>query len=37
MYKAFYSLSRYPFGKDLKTADAFSSTAFAETLARLDY
>jgi len=37
MYKAFYSLSRTSFSKDLKTADSFSSTAFSETLARLDY
>ncbi|AEF94471.1 AAA ATPase [Desulfotomaculum nigrificans CO-1-SRB] len=37
MYKAFYSLSREPFVKGLKTADSFVSAAFAEARARLDY
>ncbi|PHJ39281.1 hypothetical protein P378_04310 [Desulforamulus profundi] len=37
MYKTFYSLSREPFPKGLKTADSFISAAFTEARARLDY
>ena len=37
MYKAFYSLSRTPFSKEIKTKDLFESENFKETISRLDY
>lgn len=37
MYQAFYSLKIEPFNKDINIKDAFSSKAFKETLARLEY
>lgn len=37
MYRTFYSLSKNPFTKDIKTSDSFPSAAFKETTARLEY
>lgn len=37
MYKSFYSLTHTPFAKEVKTSDSYRSTAFLETIARLDY
>jgi len=37
MYRPFYSLSRIPFAKEIKSTEAYTSTAFAETTARLEY
>ena len=37
MYRAFYSLSRQPFGKEIRPEDRFNSTCFAEASARLKY
>lgn len=37
MYRAFYSLSKDPFGKDIRPQDHFPSKAFKETQARLRY
>ncbi|MCF6094015.1 AAA family ATPase [Microaerobacter geothermalis] len=37
MYKSFYSLTRTPFGKEIKEMDAFASTAFKEATAALNY
>ena len=37
MYKAFYSLSRTPFTKAIKTEEAYKSAMFVETQARLEY
>lgn len=37
MYRSFYSLAKTPFAKDIKASDSFPSTAFAETIARLEY
>jgi type II secretory pathway predicted ATPase ExeA len=37
MYKSFYSLSKRPFSKDIKTQDLFESDNFKETISRLNY
>jgi len=37
MYRAFYSLSREPFAKDIRPQDHFPSKTFKEALARLKY
>jgi len=37
MFKAFYSLSRNPFLKEIDTNDLFPSDNFKEVEARLDY
>ena len=37
MYRAFYSLSKEPFAKDLRPQDHFPSKTFKEALARLKY
>lgn len=37
MYKAFYSLSRSPFSKEIKTKDLYGSDNFKETISRLNY
>lgn len=37
MYRAFYSLLSTPFAKELKAKDSYRSTAFVETVARLEY
>lgn len=37
MYRAFYSLTKAPFTKEIKTADSFPSASFSEALARLEY
>ena len=37
MYKSYYSLSKTPFSKEIKTKDLFSSDSLKETKARLDY
>jgi len=37
MYKAFYSLSRRPFSKEIKTKDLYESENFKETISRLNY
>lgn len=37
MYKAFYSLSRTPFTKEIRAEEAYKSTLFVETQARLEY
>ncbi len=37
MYKAFYSLSKVPFSKEISVDDLFLSTSFNEGLARLEY
>lgn len=37
MYKAFYSLTNAPFAKEMKATNCYRSTAFLETLARLEY
>lgn len=37
MYQAFYSLANTPFAKEVKTPDSYRSTAFLETVARLEY
>jgi general secretion pathway protein A len=37
VYKVFYSLAKTPFSKELKTEDAFLSTPYRESMARLDY
>ncbi|MGZ8884697.1 MAG: ExeA family protein [Halobacteriota archaeon] len=37
MYKAFYSLSRTPFTKEIKAEEAYRSALFIETQARLEY
>jgi len=37
MYREFYSLSKSPFSKEIKTSEAFSSSTFTELSLRLDY
>jgi type II secretory pathway predicted ATPase ExeA len=37
MYRAFYSLSHHPFGKDIRPEDHFDSACFTEATARLKY
>jgi type II secretory pathway predicted ATPase ExeA len=37
MYKAFYSLTRAPFSKEIQPKDAYASSSFSESMARLDY
>ena len=37
MFRAFYSLSKIPFSKDISPAEAFSSSSHTEVLARLDF
>lgn len=37
MYRSFYSLSKVPFTKELKTSEAFASSGFTELSARLEY
>jgi len=37
MYRAFYSLSSQPFGKDIRPEDHFNSACFTEASARLKY
>jgi Type II secretory pathway, component ExeA (predicted ATPase) len=37
MYRPFYSLSKEPFGKDIKPQEHFPSQSFKEALARLKY
>ena len=37
MFKSFYSLSKTPFTKELKSSEAFASAGFAELSARLEY
>ncbi|MFW6230112.1 MAG: ExeA family protein [Halanaerobium sp.] len=37
MYKSFYSLSRQPFSKEIKTENLFKSENFKETISRLNY
>jgi general secretion pathway protein A len=37
MFRAFYSLAKTPFAKEIKISDSFPSAAFAETTARLEY
>lgn len=37
MYKTFYSLSKRPFSKEIKTQDLFKSDNFNETISRLNY
>ena len=37
MYKAFYSLSRTPFSKEIRPEDAYVSSSFCESMARLEY
>lgn len=37
MYRAFYSLSRPPFSKEIRPEDHFNSTCFTEASARLKY
>lgn len=37
MYRAFYSLSKEPFVKDVRPQDHFPSKTFKEALARLKY
>jgi len=37
MYKAFYSLAAAPFAKEVKSEQAYASSAFQETSAALAY
>lgn len=37
MYQAFYSLSKTPFAKEIKSTDSFPSSPYQEISARLDY
>ncbi|TMN20867.1 ATP-binding protein [Lentibacillus cibarius] len=37
MYKSFYSLAHEPFTKEISSSEAFASSSYQETLARLDY
>ena len=37
MYRSFYSLSKTPFSKEIKTKELFESDNFKETISRLNY
>jgi general secretion pathway protein A len=37
MFQTFYSLSKIPFSKEIKSIDSFASTPYQEMIARLDY
>lgn len=37
MYRAFYSLSRPPFNKEIRPEEHFNSACFSEASARLKY